>query len=64
MISAELLAVLACPLDLERPPLRLQGHFLVCDQCGHGFAIVDDIPHLLPDEAIEPERLKELIDGA
>jgi uncharacterized protein YbaR (Trm112 family) len=63
MIAPELLAILACPLDSERPPLRLEGQYLICEKCGHGFEIVDGIPHLLPDEAIEPDRLKELLDG-
>lgn len=63
MLATELLEVLACPLDTERPPLQLVGAYLVCTKCGYGFAIVDGIPHLLPDDAIEPAKLKELLDG-
>lgn len=63
VIHPDLLAILACPLDDDRPPLRLEGEFLVCDRCGHGFAIVNGIPDLLPEDAIPPERLKELLSG-
>jgi uncharacterized protein YbaR (Trm112 family) len=44
-----------------RPPLRLSGEFLVCTGQGHGFRIVDGIPHLLPEDAISPESMKELL---
>lgn len=52
MIDPELLAILACPLEEERPPLRLDGQQLVCDSCHHAFPVVDGIPHLLPENAI------------
>lgn len=63
MIDEKLLEILACPLCENRPPLLLQGEFLVCTQCGHGFPIIDDIPHLLPESAIEPEELKERLNA-
>jgi len=63
MLDPELLAVLACPLEAERPPLESQGRYLVCTSCGYGFEIIDGIPHLLPDDAISPDRLKELLLG-
>lgn len=52
VIDPELLAILACPLEEERPPLRLDGQQLVCDSCHHAFPVVDGIPHLLPENAI------------
>jgi uncharacterized protein YbaR (Trm112 family) len=63
MIDQKLLDILACPLCDSRPPLRLDGEYLVCTVCGHGFPIVDDIPHLLPESALEPEDLKKRIHG-
>ena len=63
MIDQRLLDILACPLCDSRPPLELKGEYLVCTVCGHGFPIVDDIPHLLPESAIEPQELKELLNA-
>lgn len=51
MIDPGLLELLACPRCDERPPLRLAGSFLVCDQCESAYPIIDDIPHLLPEDA-------------
>jgi uncharacterized protein YbaR (Trm112 family) len=61
VIDPELLSILACPVCQDRPPLRLSGDFLVCTGAGHGFRIVDGIPHLLPEDAIAPESMKELL---
>lgn len=58
-----LLEILACPLCESRPPLRLEGEYLICTVCGHGFPIVDDIPHLLPESALSPEELQQKIRG-
>ena len=63
MIDPELLAILACPVCDERPPLREVGDYLVCSKEGHGFPVKDGIPHLLPEDVIEPEKLKELTRG-
>ena len=63
MIDSELLAILACPVCDERPPLEERGEYLVCTAAGHGFPVKDGIPHLLPESVIEPEALKELLDG-
>ncbi len=62
MIHPDLLELLGCPLHDERPPFELRGNYLVCTASGHGFPIVDGIPHLLPEDVIEPNRLEELID--
>ena len=61
MIDPDLLAILACPVCPDRPPLKLQGDFLVCSSKGHGYRIIDGIPHLLPEDVIEPDELKELM---
>jgi uncharacterized protein YbaR (Trm112 family) len=49
MVSEELLALLVCPLG--KAPLRLEGQTLVCTRCGPRFAIQDDIPNMLIEEA-------------
>lgn len=59
MISKELLEVLACPACDDRPPLAEEGEFLVCTKCGRKYPVVDDIPHLLVEEAIEPEGIPD-----
>lgn len=51
-LDPKFLAVLACPADDNRPPLRQEGETLVCDQCGRIYPIQDGIPILLPEEAI------------
>jgi len=61
LIDPALLSILACPVCQERPALRVQGEFLICTLKGHGFRIVDGIPHLLPENVIEPDALKELL---
>ncbi len=61
MIDKDLLAILACPVCDERPALREEGDYLVCTTGGHGFPVVEGIPHLLPEDVIVPEKLKELL---
>lgn len=61
MIDPDLLAVLGNPLEPDRPPLELKGDYLVCTKTGVGFPIVDDIPRLLPEDAIPAEKMKELL---
>ena len=61
MIDAEFLKILGCPLHPERPPFTLSGEYLICSVSGHGFPIVDGIPHLLPEDVISEEELQELI---
>ena len=55
-LSADLLAILACPLDEARPPLRQEGSYLVCTVCGAAFPIHDGFPDLLPESAISAEE--------
>jgi uncharacterized protein YbaR (Trm112 family) len=52
MIRPELLKILGCPLDEERPELRQEGGYLICTKCGAAFPIRDGIPDLLPESAI------------
>ncbi len=55
MISPDLLEILACPKckgDLDyRPSEDGKGGFLTCHACKLNYAIHDDIPNLLIDEA-------------
>lgn len=51
MIDPFLLELLACPCCDDRPALRLEGNWLVCDQCKSAYPILDDIPQLLPEDA-------------
>jgi uncharacterized protein YbaR (Trm112 family) len=58
-ISADLLAILACP-SADHAPLRLEttgdGEQLVCTSCLSRFPISDGIPVLLADEAVPGPR--------
>ncbi len=56
ILDSKFLAVLACPADDNRPPLRQEGDTLVCDQCGRIYPIRDGIPILLPEEAVLPAK--------
>jgi len=52
MVDAELLKILACPVD--KAPLELHGDRLVCTRCGRRYPIRDGIPVMLVDEAEPP----------
>jgi uncharacterized protein YbaR (Trm112 family) len=52
MISENMISILVCPMGKAK--LRLEGDFLVCTRCGPKFAIRDDIPNMLIDDAILP----------
>ncbi len=52
MVSDDLLALLVCPMG--KAPLRREGDTLVCTRCGPRFAIKDDIPNMLIEEAELP----------
>ena len=60
MVSDDLLALLVCPLG--KAPLRLEGQVLVCTRCGARFAIVDDIPNMLIEEAELPPGCASIAD--
>ena len=53
-VDAELLAILACPLDKQ--PVKRQGNYLVCGECQRHYPIRDGIPVMLIDEALTPEQ--------
>ena len=55
MLSEDLLALLVCPFD-QKSPLRRDGEALVCTRCGPRFAINDDIPNMLIEEAELPRE--------
>jgi uncharacterized protein YbaR (Trm112 family) len=63
MIDEEFLKILGCPLHPDRPPFEQQGDYLICTRDGHGFPVINGIPHLLPEDAIPAEKLKELLVG-
>jgi uncharacterized protein YbaR (Trm112 family) len=52
MVKEELLALLVCPLG--KASLRREAHELVCTRCGPRFAIRNDIPNMLIEEAEFP----------
>ena len=60
MVSPDLLALLVCPM--AKAPLRLEGETLVCTRCGPRFAIRDDIPDMLIEDAELPEGCRGLAD--
>ena len=51
MISKELLDILACPQCKKAVHLNESNDGLVCDHCRLVYAIKDDIPVMLIDEA-------------
>ncbi len=51
-LSAELLAILACPRCKGELEYREQESALLCQRCRLRFAIRDGIPILLLDEAV------------
>jgi uncharacterized protein YbaR (Trm112 family) len=53
-VDAELLAILACPLD--KHAVTRQGNYLVCGECQRHYPIRDGIPVMLIDEALTPEQ--------
>jgi uncharacterized protein YbaR (Trm112 family) len=53
-VDAELLAILACPLDKQA--VSRQGNYLVCQECHRHYPIRDGIPVMLIDEALTPEQ--------
>jgi len=60
MVSEELLSLLVCPMG--KAPLRREGTTLVCTRCGPRFAIIDDIPNMLIEDAELPPGCATLHD--
>jgi hypothetical protein len=59
LLDPELVAMLGNPLEPDRPPLVQKGAYLVCTKTGVGFPIVNGIPHLLPEDVISADELKQ-----
>jgi uncharacterized protein YbaR (Trm112 family) len=53
-VDAELLAILACPLDKQA--VTREGNYLVCSECQRHYPIRDGIPVMLVDEALTPAQ--------
>jgi uncharacterized protein YbaR (Trm112 family) len=60
MLSEDLLKLLVCPMG--KAPLTRDGNSLVCGECGTRFAINDDIPNMLIEEAELPPGCSSLAD--
>ena len=59
-LDPQLLDILACPSDDHAPlrpgtPADLEAEALTCTECGRVFPVVDGIPVLLLDEAVQPD---------
>ena len=56
-LDKELLDILACPNCRGDVEYREQEELVVCiGRCGYRYPVRDDIPVMLVDEAIKPER--------
>jgi hypothetical protein len=60
MLSEELIKLLVCPMG--KAPLTREGERLVCSRCGTRFAINEDIPNMLIEEAELPAGCGTLAD--
>jgi uncharacterized protein YbaR (Trm112 family) len=60
MDQEEFLALLVCPMGKAR--LRKEGDVLVCTRCGPRFAIKDEIPNMLIEDAELPAGCASLAD--
>ena len=60
MVNEALLALLVCPMG--KAPLRREGDALICTRCGPRFAIRDDIPDMLMEDAELPPSCTALAD--
>jgi len=54
-VSEKLLEILACPVCKVHVELKPDGSGLKCPQCKRVYAIRDDIPVMLVDEAVIEE---------
>ena len=62
MISDHFLALLVCPMG--KAPLQRDGDHLTCTHCGTRFAIADEIPNMIIEEATLPDGCSTLADLA
>lgn len=56
MLKEDFLELLVCPIGRAR--LRQEDDVLICTRCGTRFAVEDDIPNMLVDDAEHPRRLR------
>lgn len=61
VLDPELVAMLANPIEEDRPALVQRGAYLVCTKTGVGFPIIDGIPRLLPENVIPAAELEKLL---
>jgi len=54
VVDAELLKILACPLD--KTPVKLEKDRIMCTKCERRYPIRDGIPVMLVDEAEMPKK--------
>jgi uncharacterized protein YbaR (Trm112 family) len=60
MLNEELLTLLVCPMG--KAPLRREADMLICTRCGTRFAIKDEIPDMLIEDAELPAGCASLAD--
>jgi uncharacterized protein YbaR (Trm112 family) len=60
MLNEELLTLLVCPMG--KAPLRREADILICTRCGTRFAIKDEIPDMLIEDAELPAGCASLAD--
>lgn len=55
MVDAELLKILICPNCHGQVEYREAENLIVCvGECKYAYPVVNDIPHMLIDEAVKP----------
>lgn len=60
MLNEELLTLLVCPMG--KAPLRREADMLICTRCGTRFAVKDEIPDMLIEDAELPAGCASLAD--
>jgi len=55
-LDPKFVEMLICPACEDHPSLREDGDSLVCDRCHRAYAVTDNIPNLLPQEATIREK--------
>lgn len=63
MIDPILLEILACPRCESRPPVKIVGQLLVCTLCSFAYKIENQIPQMLPEDAIPPEEWQHTLEN-
>ena len=58
MFKESLIDDLVCPVGKEK--LAVSDGYLVCSKCGVRYPVIDNIPHLLIDDAVFPEGVSKI----